>query len=151
MKNKYRTHRREGIYYIEDTETGQQTSLRTRDSKEAETLKDAHNAAARDAALAVAIGAAYFSNRDPEVKTRTWRTVFDEFVRRGKKQSTRDRRTRALRSPDFDPIRNKRIVETTSSDFDAVLKDRKASVIHNLRVIHNLARGFGHLPFDIIP
>ena len=44
MKTKFILFRRNGVFYIEDTSSGKQTSLRTRDETEAKSLLNARNA-----------------------------------------------------------------------------------------------------------
>jgi hypothetical protein len=51
MKTKYTLFRRGGIYYSQDSATGQQKSLRTRDEAEAVSLLNAHNEAQRQPVL----------------------------------------------------------------------------------------------------
>ena len=51
MKTKYTLFRRSGIYYSQDSATGQQKSLRTRDEAEALKLLNARNEAHRQPVL----------------------------------------------------------------------------------------------------
>ncbi len=46
MKNRFILFQRAGIFYVEDTTTGKQKSLRTRDPADAERLQAAQNEAA---------------------------------------------------------------------------------------------------------
>src|ERR1017187_7393100 len=47
MKTRFNLFRRAGVFYTEDTATGKQTSLRTRDETEAKSLLNARNEAQR--------------------------------------------------------------------------------------------------------
>ncbi len=50
MKLRFKLFRRQGVFYCEDTETGKQASLRTRDETEAHTLLHVKNEAFRQPA-----------------------------------------------------------------------------------------------------
>jgi len=54
MKTKFILFRRNGVFYIEDTVTGKQTSLRTKDETEAKSLLNARNEAHRQSAFSTA-------------------------------------------------------------------------------------------------
>jgi hypothetical protein len=51
MKTKYTLFRRGPVFYMQDSETGKQTSLRTRDETEARSLLNARNEALRQPVL----------------------------------------------------------------------------------------------------
>ncbi|HUZ06111.1 MAG TPA: hypothetical protein VMV89_01345 [Candidatus Paceibacterota bacterium] len=59
MKTKYTLFRRNGIYYSQDSATGQQKSLRTRDETEALKLINARNEAHRQPVLNLHLARAY--------------------------------------------------------------------------------------------
>lgn len=76
--------------------------------------------------------------------------VMDEsFVAR--KESSKERRRRAMKARVFDSIRERKIIETTADDLRAVMADGKPSTNHFLHCLHNLAVGMGWLPWPIIP
>ena len=95
MNQRFILFRRGGVFYTEDTATGKQASLRTRDAAEAQTLLHARNESFRQPALNLQIARAYLAGSDPEVATRTWKTVMDEMTRT-KTGNTRDRHERAM-------------------------------------------------------
>ena len=64
MKTKYTLFRRGGIYYSQDTATGQQKSLRTRDEAEALKLINARNEAHRQPVLNLHLARAYLTASD---------------------------------------------------------------------------------------
>src|SRR5579859_2408971 len=81
VKNAYRIFPRNGVFYSENTQTGQQKSLRTRDSEVGERLINAMNEAARNpAAVNLQIGRIYVAAADPKAATRTWKDVFDAVL-----------------------------------------------------------------------
>ena len=90
MKLRFTLFRRVEVFYSEDSVTGQQLSLRTKDEAEALTLLGAKNEAHRQPTLNLRIAQAYLSASDPEAMRRTWKTVMDEFVR-NKREKTRVR------------------------------------------------------------
>jgi len=142
--------RRAGIYYAEDTTTGKQTSLRTRDEAEAVTLLNAKNESFRQPVLNLQLARAYLSASDPAFMQRTWQTVMEQIQTHGR-ESSRSRYLRAVKSPAFDPLRQKQLLETTAEDFFTVLKSKQVSVGHYLRRLHNLALALGWLPVPVLP
>lgn len=64
MINRYRLFRRKkGVYYLHDSQTGKQFSLKTRTESEAEELLHARNSAARQPILNMEIAKAYLVGR----------------------------------------------------------------------------------------
>jgi hypothetical protein len=84
MKTKYTLFRRNGIYYSQDSATGQQKSLRTRAENEAWQLIHATNEAHRQPALNLHLARAYLTASDPAFIERTWQTVMEQLQARGK-------------------------------------------------------------------
>lgn len=149
MKEKFWLGKRGNVYFSLDSETGRRESLRTRNKDDARRLVQAKNNAARQPALNIAIAKAYLVGADPKLMGRTWAFVLDQFCSRGK-DSTRQRRCRAAKSKTFDPIRNKKLIETTAEDFFAVLNSGGSSTHQILRCLHNLALGMGWLLSPVI-
>ena len=83
MKTKYTLFRRGGIYYSQDSATGQQKSLRTRDQTEALQLINARNEAHRQPVLNLHLARAYLTASDPAFVERTWQSVMDQLQSRG--------------------------------------------------------------------
>jgi len=90
MKNKYTLFRRGEVFYMQDSATGKQISLRTKDEVEARRLLDARNEAMRQPVLNLHIARAYLTASDPAFVERTWQTVMEQLQSRGK-DSSRDR------------------------------------------------------------
>jgi hypothetical protein len=121
MKSKYWLCKRKGIFFSLDSATGKRESLRTGDREEAHRIVRAKNEATVQPAINIAIAKAYLNGSDPKLFERTWAFVMQKFCS-VKKENTRLRRERAIKSQAFSFIRNKRLVETTAEDFYAVLK-----------------------------
>ena len=149
MKEKFWLCKRGNVYFSLDSETGKRQSLRTRNTENAKRLIQAKNEAARQPAMNIAIAKAYLVGADPKLMTRTWTFVLDEFCSRGK-ATTQQRRCRAAKSKTFDPIRNKKLIETTSEDFLMFLKSNGSHANAVLRCLHNLALGMGWLLSPVI-
>src|SRR5258708_28280418 len=77
MKTRFIMFNRAGIYYSEDTTTGKQHSLRTKDEAEALTLLHSKNEAHRQPVLKLHIARAYLTATDPEVAKRAWQVPMD--------------------------------------------------------------------------
>ena len=65
MKTKYTLFRRGDVFYIQDSATGKQTSLRTKDETEARCLLNARNEAQRQPTLNLHLARAYLTGSDP--------------------------------------------------------------------------------------
>ena len=79
MKTRFILFRRAGIYYCEDTATGKQSSLRTRDEAEALAVLNAKNESVRQPVLNLQIARAYLSASDPAFLQRTWQNVMEQM------------------------------------------------------------------------
>ena len=144
MKEKYWLCRRGNTFVSLDSETGKRESLRTHNKEEAKRLIEAKNNSVRQPAINLAIAKAYLAGADPKLMNRTWTLVMDEFCSVGK-ETTRQRRRRAVKSQTFNLIRNKKQIETTADDFLMVMRSSGSSTNQILRCLHNLALGMGWL------
>ena len=149
MKTKLTLFRRGGIYYSQDSATGQQKSLRTRDEIEARKLIEATNEAHRQPVLNLHLARAYLTASDPAFVERTWQTVMEQLQSRGK-DSSRERYAGVFKSAAFDGLRDKRLMETTTADFLAVFKDGKVSIVYFLKRLHNFALSLGWIAVPIV-
>jgi integrase len=149
MKTKYTLFRRGGIYYSQDSATGQQKSLRTRDEAEALQLINARNEANRQPVLNLHLARAYLTASDPAFVERTWQTVMDQLQSRGK-DSSRERYENVFKSSAFDGLRHKKLLETTTDDFLAMFKDGKVSIVCFLKRLHNFAVNLGWIAVPIV-
>ena len=149
MNAKYTLFRRGGIYYSQDSATGQQKSLRTRDQTEALQLINARNEAHRQPVLNLHLARAYLTASDPAFVERTWQTVMDQLQARGKDNS-RERYASVFKSPSFDGLRHKTLLETTADDFLAVFKDGKVSIVYFLKRLHNFALSLGWIALPVV-
>src|SRR5271166_3540298 len=121
MKTKFKLFRRNGVFYTEDTTSGKQTSLRTKDETEARSLLNARNEAQRQPVLNLHLARAYLTASDPVFVERTWQTVMAQLQARGK-ESSRERFATAFKSPALNGLRHKKLLETTADDFFAVFQ-----------------------------
>ena len=149
MKSKFILFRRSEIYYCEDTTTGRQTSLRTKDESEAMTLLHSKNEAFRQPVLNLHIARTYLAASDGEISKRTWQTPMDEMTRT-KTGSTLVRYTRAMQDTAFDIIRDLPIIETHSAEFLKVLDAGSVATNVFLRRIHNFALDMNWLPWPVL-
>src|ERR1700677_1381196 len=81
MKSKFILFKRAGVFYSEDTTTGKQHSLRTKDEAEALTLLHSKNEAHRQPVLNLHIARTYLTATDPEIAKRTWQVPMDEMTK----------------------------------------------------------------------
>jgi len=149
MKTKYTLFRRGEVFYIQDTATGKQTSLRTKDETEARSLLNAKNEAQRQPVLNLHLARAYLTASDPAFVERSWQTVMEQLQSRGQ-DSSRERYASVFKSAAFDGLRNKRLLETTADDFLAVFKDGKVSIVYFLKRLHNFALSLGWIALPIV-
>jgi integrase len=154
MKNRFRLFRHKAkrgfIYYLQDNETGKQESLKTTDREKAEQVLNARNIADANPLLSRELGKTYLRASDPSLITRRWEDVMEELCSRGG-ETTQKRYERAMAEKNFDAIRKKHLVDTTSQDFLSVLKAGTSTTNHYLRRLHNLASGLGWLLAPVVP
>jgi integrase len=149
MKTKYTLFRRGEVFYMQDSATGRQTSLRTKDETEARRLLDARNEATRQPVLNLHLARAYLTASDPSFVERTWQTVMEQLQSRGK-DSSRERYATVFKSSCFDALRHKKLLETTADDFLAVFKTSKVSIVCFLKRLHNFALNLGWIAIPIV-
>src|SRR5881394_3974652 len=93
MKSRLRLFKKakNGIFFIEDTETKKQTSLRTKDRAEADRLFSARRESLHQpAAVNIQMARTYLLAGDPAMAGRTWQNAVDALIAR-KSGSTRHR------------------------------------------------------------
>jgi len=149
MKQRFIMFRRAGVFYYEDTTTGKQISLRTKDQAEALTLLHSKNESFRQPVLNLHIARTYLAATDPEIAQRTWRAPMDEMTRT-KTGPTLIRYKRAMQDRAFDMIRDVPILETHSAQFLKVLQVGSVATNVFLRRIHNFALDMSWLPWPIL-
>ena len=140
---------RKGIYYLQNRATGKQTSLHTRDETEARSLLNARNEAQRQPVLNLHLARAYLTASDPAFVERTWQTVMEQLQARGK-ESSRARYASVFKSPSFNGLRHKKLLETTADDFFAVFKEGKVAITYFLKRLHNFALSLGWIALPIV-
>ncbi|MGO8838314.1 MAG: tyrosine-type recombinase/integrase [Limisphaerales bacterium] len=150
MKNRFILFQRSGVYYAEDTATGKQSSLRTRDKADAARLLNAKNEAMHQPAMNLQIAQVYLQHGDPTLANRTWQDVMEQIVST-KSGSTLIRWQWAIRDKAYDSIRQRKLIETTAEHFLAVLKAGSVATNSYLRRIHAYALGLHFLPWPVLP
>jgi integrase len=150
MKQRFILFNRASVYYSEDTASGKQTSLRTKDKAVAVRLLNAKNEAEQQPAINLQIARAYLAATDSQIATRTWQIVMDETARL-KKGPTQDRWTRAMRDKAFDPIRQTPILQTRPENFLRVLESGTVCTNIFLRRLQNFALDMSWLPWPVLP
>ena len=150
MKKQFILFQRNGVFYCEDTTTGKQGSLRTRDRTEAERLLNVKNEAVRQPAMNLQIAQVYLQHGDPALAARTWQNVMEQITA-SKSGSTLARWQAAIKDHAFDLIRSRKLIETNAENFLAVLKAGTVSTNVYLRRLHNFAVNMHWLPWPILP
>jgi hypothetical protein len=149
MKQRFYIYQRGDTFYLQDSRTGKQQSLNTKDRNEASRLLEIKRQSAADPGFNQLILKTCLSAQDPLLSKRTWATVMEQMARHGK-DSTRSRCERAMQSRAYDAIRRVKLIETTAEDFLTILNDGKVSVVHYLKRLHNLALGLGWTAFPVL-
>jgi integrase len=150
MKARFWLFRRtNGVFYYEDTQTGKQESLGTRDRKEAKRLIHAKAEAQQQPRLNLQIARAYLMASDPDISGRTWQHVMNEIVKT-KTGSTQLRWSRAIKDKAFNLIRDLPILETQSQHFLRVLETGTVATNVYLRRLHNFALDMNWLPWPLV-
>ena len=149
MKTKFTLFRRGAVFYAQDSTTGKQTSLRTKDEAEARNLLHARNEAQRQPTLNLHLARAYLTASDPAYFERTWQTVIELMQARGG-DSSRERYATAFQSPALNGLRHKKLLETIADDFMAVFQKGKPSTLCFLRRLHHLALSAGWITMPVV-
>jgi len=150
MNQRYIMFRRAGVFYCEDTSTGKQLSLRTKDEGEALTLLHTKNEAQRQPVMNLQIARVYLKHSDPEVARRTWQHVMDEII----KTKTGENQIRwqvVAKSKKYDLLRTRLLIETQAEHFLRVLQEGSVSTNVYLRRMHNFALDMNWLPWSVLP
>ncbi len=134
---------------MQDSRTGKQQSLETKDRKAASRLLEIKRQTVAEPGFNQFILKSCLTTQDPHLAKRTWQTVMDQMQTHGK-DSTKARCARAMKSRAFDALRHVKLVETSAEDFLAILNCGKVSVVHYLKRLHNLALGLGWLAFPVL-
>lgn len=138
------------VFYVEDTTTGKQESLKSKDRTEARRLLAAKNEAHVQPALNLQIARAYLSASDPEIRTRTWQHVMDAMAV-GKEGDTLLRWNRAIKDKAFDRIRHVSLLETRAEHLLKVVNEGTVSTNVFLRRMHNFIVDMSWIAWPIIP
>ena len=150
MKNRFLLFQRCGVYYSEDTTTGKQVSLRTKDKADAIRLIHVKNEATHQPAMNLQIAQVYLQHSDPALAARTWQQVMEQIAAT-KSGTTAIRWDCAIRDRAFDMLRHRKLIETTAEHFLAVLRAGSVATNVYLRRVHNFAVNMHWLPWPVLP
>jgi integrase len=150
MKNRFILFQRSGVFYCEDTSTGRQTSLRTKEKADALRLLHVKNEAAHQPAMNLQIAQVYLQHSDPALSARTWQHVMETIIST-KTGNNLLRWQAAVKDQALGPLRQHKLIETTAEHFLAVLKAGSVSTNVYLRRIHNYAVNMHWLPWPVLP
>jgi integrase len=150
MKLRFILFRRSGTFYCEDTDTGKQLSLRTKNEAEAQTLLNAKNEAVRQPALNLQLARTYLTAAEPMVQKWTWKDALDTLVsiKSGSKQ---DRWIRAGRDKALAGLMGRPLLETQAENLIVALNVGTVSTNVHLRKLHNFCVAMNFLPWPILP
>lgn len=141
MQQKFRLYQRKnGVFYVQDNQSGGQQSLKTTDRAQAERLWRARNEAHLQPQINREIAQAYLAACDPNSRQRTWLDVMNALV--GTKEGgNKARYERAMNDKAFKLIRHLVVAETKPEDLLKCLQadGRKISTNYYLRRLHNFA------------
>ena len=141
-----------GTYYLEDTVTHRQTSLKTPDKAEATRLWQAKNEAAESPDRSFRVGVAYLSAANPEAEKRTWADVISTYAAAHPEgSSTRVRIERAGKDKAIAPLLKLPLLRTHAEDIFSALNRGAVSTNTYLRRFQNFAVDSGWLPKQILP
>ena len=149
MKKRFWLCKRGQVYYALDSQDGRRVSLRTDQREDALKILQAKNDASGKSGLGLALAKAYLGAYDESLNRRTWQAVMDAFCSRGQPQTQAFRR-RKLGRQLFDSLRTKCLLETTAEDFRQFLSQAGVMDHAILRSLHNLALGYGWLPWPVL-
>jgi hypothetical protein len=130
MKQRFYIYRRGETFYMQDSRTGKQQSLETKDRKAALRLLEIKRQTVADPGFNQFILKSCLTTQDPLLGKRTWQAVMEQMQTHGK-DSTKTRCARAMKSKAFDALRPVKLVETTAEDFLTILTHGKVSVARN--------------------
>lgn len=150
MNSRYWLFQRNGVFYYEDTEKHKQISLRTKNSKEAETLFAAMKEAERQPRLNLQMARVYLSASDPDAVNRTWQDVIDTMVET-KKGETHRRWSVAAKDKHLLKLAKVKLFETKSEQFLHVISEGTVSTNVYLRRMHNFALDMGWIAVPVLP
>jgi len=137
-------------YYSFDTHTKKRESLGTNNAAEAQRLVDTKNEAVQHAEMNLQIAQVYLQHSDPSLTGRTWQDVMEKIISL-KTGSTRERYQYAIMDKAFDSIRHRKLLQTGSEHFLAVLNAGSVATNVFLRRAHNFAIGMHWLPWPVLP
>ena len=131
MRDRYRMYRRGNVFYAKDRTTGQAVTLATSNQEKAKKLLQAKNQAVEQSQLNMAMARVYLSCKTPEMLERTWNDVMLD-MEQAYHGPTLTRWRKQMRSAPFQSLLKLKLLETESSHFLAVLRQRLMRILEQL-------------------
>ena len=150
MKPKFRLFRRGKTFWCEDTESGRQQSLGTKNKGDATRLLHGRNEAHAVPFANLQMARAYMMAADPKALTRTWGDVFEEIIKL-KRGETQRRWRIAAKDKALPEMLKRPLIETRAEHLLRAMEIGKVSTNVYLRRVHNFALDMSWLPAPIIP
>jgi len=149
-KKKYYLFKRQGRYYLQN-QHGKQTSLRTKDPREAEKIL-ASLVATNGSPAAVVRKQALMMLRenDPQYFGRSWGQLFDKYIARCELPQQRERLRRSLESPVLQSIRAEQIVGTEADAFIESILRLKRSIRYHVQLAYRYGIKINWVSRDLI-
>ena len=149
-KKKYYLFKRKSCYYLQNKD-GKQTSLRTKDQREAEKIL-ASLVATNGSAAAVVRKQALMMLRenDPQYFGRSWGQLFDKYIARCELPNQRERLRRSLESPVLRSIRAEQIVATDPDAFMESILRLKRSIRYHVHLAYRYGIKINWVSRDLI-
>jgi hypothetical protein len=145
MNQRYTLFRRAEVFYYEDTSTGKQLSLHTKDEAEAKILLNAKNESFRQPILNLQIAKAYLIGSDNGIATRTWQNAVEVLIAT-KQGANQHRWQTAAKDKAFVPLMPRIIIETNGDLLLKVMQTGTVSTNVYLRRLHNFCVDMNWLP-----
>ena len=140
-----------GMIYLHNNETGQRTSLGTKDKARANELLVTHNEAAREPAFNLQKARIYLAASDPLIATRTWGMALDALTL-SKPEGSENRHRWETFSKDkaLIPILDVVLLETLAEQVLKVATAKTVSTNVFMRRLHNHCVGMKWLPWPVL-
>jgi len=150
MKQKFRLFRHGRTFWCEDTESGRQQTLGTKNKVDAVRLLHGRNEYHAVPFVNLQMARAYMMAADPKAPTWTWQDIFDEIIKL-KHGETKRRWLIAAKDKALPEILKRPLIETRAEHLLRAMEIGKVSTNVYLRRVHNFALDMSWLPAPIIP
>lgn len=151
MKLRYRMfRRRNGCFFLEDSVTRKQESLRTKNKAQASALLAERNKAHENPELCRHMAKTWLAAASPGLANRTWEDVVEQIIK-SKTGETAVRWQRAWKDCALNSLSKLKLMETSAEHFLSVLEKGTVSTNVFLRRMQNFALDMGWLLASVLP